>query len=99
MSIQHTEFDTSYLRRQLESAGMSQRQVETVARAVGSACALQEHKAVLRELELKSALELSMTKLQGKVYRLEAQLEFARKIAQTSFIGLGGLAILLMFAL
>jgi hypothetical protein len=99
MNIQHTEFDTFDLRRQLESSGMPERQVESVARAVGTAFELQERKATLRAIELKSAVDLSMIKLQGEAYRLEAQLEFARKIAQTSIIGLTGLAILLMFVL
>jgi hypothetical protein len=78
---------------------MSERQVDTVAEAVGSAFALQERKAELREADLKRVLEGSMTKLQCDVYRLEGQLEFARKIAQTSIIWVTGLTILLMFVL
>jgi hypothetical protein len=40
----------------------------------------------------------TLNRLQCDVYRLEGQLEFARKIAQTSLIGLTGLMLLLMFA-
>jgi hypothetical protein len=93
------QFDTANLRRRLEDAGMSERQLESVAEAVGSAFVVQERKAELRQAELKRVLDQSMAKLQGDVYRLEAQLEFARKIAQTSILAVTGLAILLMFVL
>jgi hypothetical protein len=41
----------------------------------------------------------TLNRLRCDVYRLEGQLAFARKIAQTSFIGVGGLTLLLIFAL
>jgi hypothetical protein len=39
----------------------------------------------------------TLVKLQRDVCHLESQLYFARKIAQTAFIGMAGLAILLLF--
>jgi GAF domain-containing protein len=93
------QFDMADLRRRLEGSSMSGRQVESVTEAVGSALALHERKAELREAESRRVLEQSLVKLQCDFYRLEGRVEFARKIAQTAFIGVGGLALLLIFAL
>jgi purine nucleoside phosphorylase len=92
------QFDTAALRQRLRATDLSGEQVESVTEAVHSALANQEQKAELRAADLKR-LDGLMVTLQRDVYRLEAELEFARKLAQTSVIGMTGLFLLLMFVL
>jgi hypothetical protein len=92
------QLETTLLRGRLEADGMSERQIQTVTAAIRSAFAFQAQKYEHREAEIKR-LDRSVTELQCDIHRLDAQLWFARRMAQAAVIGLTGLFLLLMYRL